>query len=112
MTVKKISDGVELTTSAVDVYVVPTSFVTDIETIIVCNKTNSTKTVTLQWYNASDTHTHSLLNTTDVPSYSFVRIEKPLYLEAGDKLIALASANSAVDLSFRAQEQFTPIRSS
>jgi len=112
MTIRGRSVGENLTTSAVDVYVVPPNFVADVEMIHVCNKTNSTKTVTVQWYEAATTHTHSLLNTTDVPSYNFIQIDKPLILNAGDKIIGLASANASVDLSIRLQEAYTPIKMS
>ena len=112
MTVKKISAGAELTTTSADIYVTPTSFITDVDTMHVCNKTNSTKTVTVQWYDASTATTRNLLNTTDIPAYSYIQLDQPLFLEACDKIVALAIANTAVDLTMRLIEQFTPIRSS
>lgn len=110
MTVRGDSYGAELTTSAADVYVVPQNFIADIQSIHVCNKTNSTKTVTVQWYDASTTLTHSILNTTNVDSYGYIQLREPLHLNPGDKIVALASANSAVDISVRVETLYTPIR--
>lgn len=112
MTVRGRSVGEALTTSAVDVYVVPSNFVADVETIHICNKTNSNKEVTLQWYESSTTHTHSLLNTTTIAAYSYIQLDKPLILNAGDKIIAFASVGASVDVTVRLQESYTPIKMS
>lgn len=112
MTVRNISVGALVTTTSADLYVAPPNFVADIETIHVCNKSGSAKTITLQWYDASAAVTHSLLNTTAIPSYDYVQLDFPLFLDAGDKITVISGTSGDIDVTARIKEIYTPIRTS
>lgn len=112
MTIRNISVGASVTTTSADLYTTPSNFVADVETLHVCNKSGSAKTVTVQWFDVSAGLTHSLLNTTNIPSYDYIQLDNPLFLDAGDKIKVVSTTSGDIDVTARIKEIFTPIRTS
>lgn len=96
--------GAELTTSSADILTnsAASGNVYKVNSIYVANidGTNAA-TCTVNFYDASATATYSLAYTINVPANStIVILDKlhPIYLEEGDIIKALASANSDLDI--------------
>lgn len=96
------SVGAALTTSAADIYTVPTGKVAHILGIAVANidGTNDVD-VTVQWTDASnsDTVTRLAFNLTVAAQDGRSCLVAPLALAAGDKIQALASAASDAEIT-------------
>ena len=104
---KKRTLALELTTSNQDIYTVPTRFTTDINSIYINNASSSSVTFSLDWYQVSTTTYHTLAETVELPANSLLQItDYPLFLNPGDKVRGLASANSAVNISISLEEYF------
>ncbi len=101
--------GKVLTTSSQDIYTVPNSFTSIIDSIIIANVTSNNVTFTLQWYSATDAVTYSLFFNSVLPANSTIQITDPLILQAGDKLTGLASANSSVNITLRVEEEYSVV---
>jgi len=101
--------GKVLTTSSQDIYSIPNSFISHMDSIIVANVTSNNVTFTLQWYSATDAVTYSLFFNSVLPANSTIQISDPLILQAGDKLKGFASANSSVNISLRVQEEYSVV---
>lgn len=108
MTTKDTTVGLVLTTSTQDVYTVPSQFKAEIESIVISNKTGSTTTFTINWYSAKNTTDYALFYSTNIDPYASVQITWPLFLDAGDKIKALAGANSAVTVTVKSAETYEP----
>lgn len=108
MTTKDTTVGLVLTTSTQDVYTVPSHFKAEVESIVISNKTGSTTTFTVNWYSAKNTTDYSLFYNTTIGPYSSVQITWPLFLDAGDKVKALAGTNSAVTITVKSAETYEP----
>lgn len=106
MTSKNRTLGLTLTTSNADVYIVPTSFKATIDSILISNITSSAITFNLDWYKLSNTTYYPIATTVRMEPNSVLQITDALYLEAGDKIRGLASANSSIVVSVRVKEQF------
>lgn len=94
--------GAALTTSSADIVVNSSSSnkVYKINTIYVANidGTNNAD-ATVSFYDASATTSYRLMNTVVVPADSTLDVmSKSIYLEEGDKITALASANSRLEI--------------
>jgi hypothetical protein len=101
--------GKVLTTSSQDIYTVPNSFTSIIDSIIISNITSGTVTFTLQWYSLTDTVTYSMFYNSILPPNTTIQITDPLILQAGDKLTGLASANSSVNITLRVEEEYSVV---
>lgn len=108
MTTKNTSVGLLLTTSTQDVYTVPSQFRAEIESIVVSNKTTAMTTFTVQWYSAKNTTNYPLFYESIIEPNSTVQITWPLFLDAGDKIKALAGANSAITVTVKSAETYEP----
>lgn len=108
MMTKDRTVGLELTTASQDVYTVPSQFKAEIDSIIISNKLGVQTTFTLQWYSAKNTTTYNIFYTTNIDPYASIQISNALYLDAGDKIKALAGANSAVTVSVKTTEMYEP----
>lgn len=108
MTTKDTTVGLELTTSSQDVYTVPAQFKAEIESIIISNKTTAMTTFTVQWYSAKNTTNYPIFFDTLIEPNSTVQVTWPLFLDAGDKIKALAAINSAITVSVKSAETYTP----
>ena len=104
---KRRTLALELTTANQDVYTVPARFTSDINSIYINNASSSLVTFSLDWYQASTTTYHNLAETVELPANSLLQItDYPLFLNPGDKVRGLASANSAVNISISLEEYF------
>jgi len=101
--------GKVLTTSSQDIYTVPNSFTSIIDSIIISNITSGTVTFTLQWYSATDAVTYSMFYNSVLPANTTVQITDPLILQAADKIRGLASANSSVNITLRVEEEYSVV---
>jgi hypothetical protein len=101
--------GKVLTTSSQDIYTVPNSFTSIIDSIIISNITSSSVTFILQWYSLTDTVTYSMFYNSILPANTTIQITDPLILQAGDKLRGLASANSSVNITIRVEEEYSVV---
>jgi len=101
--------GKVLTISSQDIYTIPNSFISHIDSIIIANITSSSVTFILQWYSATDAVTYSMFYNTILPANTTIQITDPLILQAGDKLRGYASANSSVNITLRVQEEYSVV---
>lgn len=108
MTTKNTTVGLELTTSSQDVYTVPSQFRAEIESIVISNKTGSTTTFTVQWYSLKNNTNYPLFFTTNIDPYATIQMTWSLFLDAGDKVKALAAVNSAITISVKSTETYQP----
>ena len=98
-----------MTTSSQDIYIIPNSFISHMDSIVIANITSSSVTFTLQWYSSNDNVTYSMFYNSVLPANTTVQITDPLILQAGDKLKGLASANSSVNITLRVQEEYSVV---
>lgn len=104
---KRRTLALELTTANQDVYAVPARFTSDVNSIYINNASSSSVTFSLDWYQVSTTTYHTLAETVELPANSLLQItDYPLFLNPGDKVRGLASANSAVNISISLEEYF------
>ena len=97
----------ELTTGNGDIYTVPPLYEAEVYSIFISNASSSNVTFSLDWYQASTTTYHTLAETVELPANSLLQItDYPLFLNPGDKVRGLASANSAVNISISLEEYF------
>jgi hypothetical protein len=101
--------GKELTTSSQDIYTIPSSFISHMDSIIITNITNAAVTFTLQWYSDTDAVTYSMFYNSVLPANTTIQITDPLILQAADKLKGYASANSSVNITLRVQEEYSVV---
>ena len=94
--------GAALTTSSADIVTnsAGSGKVFKVNTILVANVdgTNAAD-VTVGFYNADNTTTYKIAHTITVPADATLDVlSKAIYLEEGDKITALASANSDLEI--------------
>lgn len=87
---------VVLTTSDQDIYIVPAATEGSAHGITFGNATGSARTITLKVFDASAGVTFTLVSNRAIAANDAWRFPGPINLEAGDKIIASADANSAV----------------
>ena len=107
MTTKNRTLGATLTTSNQDVYTVPFSFNTEVDSIFITNTTISAVTFSLDWYDSKNSAYHTIAEAVRLEPNSLLQITKAFYLLQGDKIRGLCSVNSAVEVSVRVTEQYT-----
>ena len=100
--------GATLTTSTADILTCPTDKLLKLNSIIVANIDGSNAaSVSAVWYNADDTGQYHLAKTVNVPADSTLILlgkDAPIYLEEGDKIQALASAASDLQMTISYEE--------
>ena len=94
--------GATLTTSTADILTCPSDKLLKINSIIVANidGTNNAN-LSAVWYNADNTTAYHIAKTIQVPADATLVVlgkDSPIYLEEGDKIQALASAASDLEL--------------
>lgn len=102
MTIAADITGAALTISAVDIYTVPAGEVAHIEAIIVANVHGIAEAdATVQWTDASDSNAVTRLAHAVVVAAQDSRsmLAAPISLNAGDKIQALASADSHLEIT-------------
>ena len=108
MTTKNRTVGKELTTSNSNVYVVPPRHLSSVYSIFITNTSSSATTVSLDWYDAEAAVYYSLARLMTLPGNSALQITEALYLQPNDIIRGLAGANSAVTVSVKVEETYTP----
>lgn len=99
--------GAALTTSNVDIYTVPARYTSYVTSIIISNQTASSATVSLDWYDYASSTYYTLMEQVSIAGNSIIQIsDEPLTLQQADKLRALASANSAITITIKVEEEF------
>lgn len=93
-----------LTTSNQDVYTVPSQWTASIDSICIANTSATPVTVSLDWYDSVATSYHTVMEQVSLPAHSMLQLTDMLYLQKGDKLRALASANASVEVTVRVSE--------
>lgn len=106
MTTKNRTVGVTLTTSNQDVYTVPPTFKSDVESIYITNVTTSAVTFSLDWYDSAASAYHTIAETVRLEPNSLLQITRAFYLLQGDKIRGLCSVNDSVEVSVKVSEQF------
>ena len=95
-----------LTTSNQDVYTAPDQYSALIRSILITNTTSSLQTVSMDWYDDSESAYHTMLEQTEIPANGIVQLTDSLWLDREDKIRALAGSGSAIELSIFVQEVF------
>jgi hypothetical protein len=107
MSNKKRTVALALTTSVQDVYVVPPAFKADVSSIFVSNGSDSTVSVTLQWYSDANTTSYDIMDAVVMKPRSILQITAPLFLDKDDKITGFATVGSnAITVSIRTEENF------
>lgn len=109
MVTKNRTIGKELSTSNVDIYTVPARYTAMINSIVVSNASNSSVTFSLDWYDSSLGVYYTIAETTVLKPNSILQITDAFILQASDKFRGLASANSAVTVSVRVEEDYSVV---
>lgn len=100
-------------TSDTDCYVVPSNFSSHIEHVMISNNDTGNHTYTLKYRDASAATTHTLQTTHTISSKSSVSVftvDKPLYVNAGDKIIVAATTADTLTVVVTAEEFYEPNR--
>ena len=105
MTTKNRTVAATLTTSNQDIFVAPNQYSSAVFSIYLSNTTSSKQTVSMDWYDASEDSYHTLLEQTPIIANGVVQLTETLWLDRTDKIRALASANSAIEVSIYVVEQ-------
>jgi hypothetical protein len=95
-----------LTTSNQDVYTAPDQYASHIVSIFIANTASTAQTISMDWYDASETSFHTLMEQTSIPANGILQISNVLWLDRQDKIRALASANSSIEVSIYVEELF------
>jgi hypothetical protein len=102
--------GLELTTSTVDIYVVPNNYETETASVIISNATGSKRTFSLEWYDSINSTTYVLAEDVEIEANAVIQITQPLWLRKGDKLSGSADADTSVTVSVVVSEYFIPLQ--
>lgn len=108
MITKNRTLALELTTSNGTLYSVPANHETEVQSIVVSNISASSKTFTLEWYNAVTTTYFALAKDVEIHGNSIIQITAPLWLLKGELLRCSASANSSVVITVYVKEHYIP----
>jgi len=106
MSTKNRTVASTLTTSNQDIFVAPNQFAAAVLSIFITNTTSSAQTVSIDWYDASEDSYHTLFEQAPIIANGVVQLTETLWLDRADKIRALASANSAIEVSIQVAEQF------
>jgi len=109
---KFVTNVVNLTTTNdTDIYVVPNNFSSHVENLFITNSDSSNREYTLKFFQNATSTTHTLFNRHAVSGkgleYIFT-VDKPLYIHAGDKIIAAANTADTLHVGIVAEEFFDP----
>lgn len=109
MTTKSRTVAKQLTTSNSDIYTVPARYNTEITSIIISNATSSAVTFSLDWYDTATTTYYTIAETTPLLPNGIIQLTDGFYLQAGDSFRGLASANNAVTITVRTEEDYSVV---
>ena len=94
------SKPLTLTTADQDIYICPSGQEGSVHGLVLSNITGSTASWTLKFYDQDTATTTTVVSSKTLAANDFIAFPKPINIKAGDKLIASASANSAIVLLF------------
>ena len=100
-----------LTTSNVDLYTVPANYEANIKSIYVNNKSASSATFSLDYYDSQNAEWNTLAETVSMPANSLLQITDSLWFYKADKFRGLASTIDAITVTFNIEEFYIPTRS-
>ena len=102
--------GKELTTSNSTIYTVPDRFTAEVMSVIISNGTSSAVTFSLDWYDAINATYYTIAEAAPIAANGFLQITDGFMLQAGDSFRGLASANSAVTVTVRTEEEYSVVK--
>jgi hypothetical protein len=108
MITKNRTLALELTTSNGTIYSVPANHETEVQSIVISNISASSKTFTLEWYNAATTSYFALAKDVQIHGNSMLQVTVPLWLLKSELLRGSASANSSVVVTVYVKEHYIP----
>jgi len=101
------------TTSQTLIYTVPNNYSAIVRALIIANTDTSNRNITLKWYHADDTTTHSILEGHAITGSSYEAVindNVPLYLHSGDKVYITANTANTIVTTISVEEYFDPNR--
>jgi hypothetical protein len=97
-------------TTIEDVYTCPANCRAEVTYILVSNSDGGSNTVTVTWYDDSDSYTSSFVSGKNLSSGEFIQFDGiDLVLEAGDKIQIQPSSAGHVDSIVTVTETFVPV---
>ncbi len=96
-----------LTTTPSDVYVAPSQFVGEVESMLITNTTNTNADVTVEWYDNVTAQWYTILHLRPIAGYGYFQLENFLFLSRGSKIRAVVNAHGAVTVTLKIKEHFT-----
>jgi hypothetical protein len=101
--------GLVLTTSNQDIYTVPTSFRSTVESVVISNTSSLPVTFSLDWYQVLSTTYYAIATNVRMEPNSVLQLTNAFYLAPRDKIRGLASAGSSITVSIRVSEDFVTV---
>lgn len=104
------SVGVNLSAGvATDVYTCPNNFTARVDLVFVANNTNGNKTITIQWYDYTNSTYYTIAPGYVVSAYNFLKLSDGyLIMNSGDKLTFTSEAASTMSAIVSVNEFFDP----
>lgn len=94
------------------VYTTPTNWTAHVVVLLLVNHGNSNKTVTVEWYDTSNSTWYHIVGGYTVSGYNFLKLtDGYLVLNSGDKIRVTTEAGSSFDCTVTVEEYFDPARS-
>lgn len=95
--------------TATVIYECPARFTAKVDLVFITNTGSGNKTVTLEWYDDTDSTWYYILAGYIVSAYSFVKLSDGyLVMNTGDKLRATSEAGSSMSTIVSVEEYFDP----
>lgn len=107
---KSRSVGTNLTAgSANTIYTCPQNYTAKMLLLFVANTTSGNKTVSISWYDHSESKTYAIVGGYVVSAYGFLKLDGSyLTLNSGDYLTVTPEAGSTMDCTVTVEEYFDP----
>lgn len=102
--------GANLTANtATDVYTCPNNFTAKVDLVFVANNTNGNKTITISWYDHTNSTYYTIAPGYVVSSYNFLKLSDGyLIMNSGDKLTFTSETGSTMSAIVSVEEYFDP----
>lgn len=98
--------SLSLNTSNQDIFTSPANFRCHVKSILVANTTSGELTISLDWYDSSETSYHTLCESMSVPANGVVQITDAIYLQPSDKIRGLASSASGIEVTVLTEQTY------
>jgi hypothetical protein len=109
MITKNRTLGKELTTSNIVVYTAPVRRTSEITSIVVSNSLNTTVTFSLDWYDSVSSTYYTIAEQVPMYGRSVIQLTNGFTLQQNDVIRGLASSNSAITVSIKAEELYSVV---